>query len=249
MRYPHLERPDFYPITYSLAEAYIRPEFNLKREMEIVCTLRGSKAQPARQRVQTWVEEYVKERMVERAVVGQINTASRTTVSKKYFDLMHNAQIIVTVNPSEWEGDFRLWESMATGALVFVDPVFAPHPYPLVDGEHLILFSSTNKTDLWQKLDYYRKNPDQARRIAVNGYLQAMKHHRTVSMIDFVLRSAHIKQAAASKQPIPQYIYPAQYLVRASIEQQHEIGRTKAPGVFKPVPYVPMKQMANGRVL
>lgn len=70
--FPHLNRPDFYPITYSLAEAYIRPQFNFKREMEIVCTLRGSKVQPARQRVQTWMEEYVKERAVERAVVGQV---------------------------------------------------------------------------------------------------------------------------------------------------------------------------------
>jgi hypothetical protein len=70
--FPHLTRPDFYPITYSLAEAYLRPKFNFKREMEIVCTLRGSKTQPARLRVQTWVEEYAKERKVDRAVVGQV---------------------------------------------------------------------------------------------------------------------------------------------------------------------------------
>jgi hypothetical protein len=70
--FPHLTRPDFYPITYSLAEAYLRPKFNFKREMEIVCTLRGSKTQPARLRVQTWVEEYAKDRKVERAVVGQV---------------------------------------------------------------------------------------------------------------------------------------------------------------------------------
>ena len=70
--FPHLLRPDFYPITYSLAEAYVRPVFNFNREMEIVCTLRGSPQQPARKRVQTWVEEYVKERSIEKAVVGQV---------------------------------------------------------------------------------------------------------------------------------------------------------------------------------
>lgn len=170
-------------------------------------------------------------------------------MSKKYFDLMHNALIIVTVNPSEWEGDFRLWESMATGALVFVDPIFAPHPFPLIDGEHLILFSNTNRTDLWSKLDYYRENPDQARRIAVNGYLQAMKHHRTVSMIDFVLRSAHIKKAAQMKEPIPEYIYPAQYLLRESIKQKQEIFVSQMPGKFDLVPYKPAKNFASGSVL
>ena len=70
--FPHLLRPDFYPITYSLAEAYIRPAFNFKREMEIVCTLRGSTQQPARKRVQSWVKEYVKERSIEKAIVGQV---------------------------------------------------------------------------------------------------------------------------------------------------------------------------------
>ena len=235
--FPHLNRPDFYPITYSLAEAYIRPQFNFKREMEIVCTLRGSKAQPARQRVQTWMEEYVKERSIERAVVGQINSASRTTVSKKYFDLMHNAQIIVTVNPSDWEGDFRLWESMATGALIFVDPIFAPHPFPLTDGEHLILFSNTNRTDLFGKLDFYRKHPEDARRIAINGYLQAMKYHRTVNMIDYVLRSAHVKRAIDRHETVPEYIYSAQNLLQETIRQKHEIARTLSPGRFQPIPY------------
>ena len=70
--FPHLKRPDFYPITYSLAQAYLRPKFNFKREMEIVCTLRGSHVQPARLRVQNWVEEYVKTNAIERAVVGQV---------------------------------------------------------------------------------------------------------------------------------------------------------------------------------
>lgn len=238
--FPHLTRPDFYPITYSLAEAYLRPKFNFKREMEIVCTLRGSKTQPARQRVQTWVEEYAKDRKVERAIVGQINSDSRTTVSKKYFDLMHNAQIIVTVNPSDWEGDFRLWESMATGALIFVDPIFAPHPFPLIHGEHLILFSNTNKTDLWNKLDYYRANPLEARKIAINGYLHAMKHHRTVSMIDYVMRSAHTKRMIQFGEKIPNYIYPAQYLFRETMIQKNEIVKHQSPGVFYPVPYKPV---------
>lgn len=44
-------------------------------------------------------------------------------MSTKYFDKMTHAQIVVTVNPGNWEGDFRLWESMCTGALVFVDPI------------------------------------------------------------------------------------------------------------------------------
>ena len=53
----------------------------------------------------------------------QIDGASRRSVSLKYFQKMTHAQIVVTVNPGMWEGDFRLWESMCTGALVFVDAI------------------------------------------------------------------------------------------------------------------------------
>jgi hypothetical protein len=56
-------------------------------------------------------------------VAMQIDGSSRRKVSTKYFDKMTHSQIVVTVNPGNWEGDFRLWESMCTGALVFVDPI------------------------------------------------------------------------------------------------------------------------------
>ena len=152
---------------------------------------------------------------------------------------MHNALIIITVNPSDWEGDFRLWESMATGALVFVDPIFAPHPFPLIHGEHVILFSNNNKTDLWTKLDYYRSHPEEARKIAINGYLHAMKYHRTVNMIDYVLRSAHIKRAIERKLPIPPYTYSAQYLLKTSNEQKKYMIDNQWPGIFEAVPFTP----------
>ena len=145
---------------------------------------------------------------------------------------MHNAKIIVTVNPSEWEGDFRLWESMATGALIFVDPIFTPHPFPLIDGKHIVLFSNSNKTDLWQKLDYYRQHPDEARKIAITGYLHCMKYHRTVSMIDYVLRSAHIKSSISRREEIPEYEFPGQYLLNRLRRQKDDIIASQIPGVF-----------------
>ena len=153
-------------------------------------------------------------------------------MSRNYFDLMHNSRIIVTVNPSEWEGDFRLWESMATGALVFVDPIFTPHPYPLIDGEHLVLFSNSNKTDLWQKLDYYRQHPDEARRIAINGYLHCMKYHRTVSMIDYVLRSAHMKSSLLREETLPPYKFTGQYLLNRLGRQRDNLIATQHLGFY-----------------
>lgn len=82
---------------------------------------------------------------------------------------------------------------MATGALIFCDYLDVPHPHPLVHGEHIIFFDNHNMTELALLLDYYRANKQEARRIAYNGYLFAMKYHRTVNMIDYVLRTTVTK--------------------------------------------------------
>ena len=52
----------------------------------------------------------------------------------------------------------------------------------------LSLLDNNNKTDVFEKLDYYRKNLEIARRVAVSGYLHAMKYHRAANLIDYVFR-------------------------------------------------------------
>jgi hypothetical protein len=171
------------------------------------------------------------------ALLLQVNTATRTTVSKQYFEQMFNAQIIVTVNPANWEGDFRLWESMCTGALIFVDPVFVPHPFPLQDKVHVVFFSNSDREDLFRKLDYYRAHPQEARKIAVQGYLHAMKHHRTVSMVDYILRTAHLRRVALtedSPQRLPNYTYTGQYLRYEAQVQEKNIKACHQPGIYQP---------------
>jgi len=158
MDYPHLLKDDVYPLTYSVAEEYAKDVFNKNREIDIMCTLRGHKKMSTRQRVSDWVIEYVAVKNITNAVLGQVNKGSRNNLNEVYFNEMYNAKIIVTVNPAHWEGDFRLWESLASGALVFVDPLNTPMPYPLIHGVHVIYFSNNDKDDLFQKLDYYRQH-------------------------------------------------------------------------------------------
>jgi len=227
--YPSIDTyPDVYPLTYSIAEAYVQPHsFNVQREIDILCTLRGSKLMTTRQRVSDWVALYGQTRNVQNIVTKQLSTATRTQIDRMYFERMYNTKIIVTVNPAGWEGDFRLWEALATGALIFVDPLNVLHPFPLIDGEHIVYFSNRNRTELFEKLDFYRSRPEEARRVAVNGYLHAMKYHRTVSMVDYVLRSVHVKrreqellrrklanESIDDLEKLPEYRYTAQELNR-----------------------------------
>merc|ERR1711918_122615 len=108
---------------------------------------------------------------------------------------MVRAKIIVTSNPSNWEGDFRLCEALASGALIFVDQMYVPRQYEFKENKHLVVYNNWNKTDLFEKLDAYRvgSQKENARRIAVSGYLHAMRYHRAANLIDYIFPTLQIK--------------------------------------------------------
>lgn len=255
LSFAHLDKPDVYPLTYAVTDTYLPQTFRRQRDLEIVCTLRGSKGMSTRLRVTDWLTEYVSLRGIDssKTVIGQINKGSRNSVSKAYFEQMYSSKIVVTVNPANWEGDFRLWEALASGALVFCDPLFVPHAHPLLDGVHVVHFDNSNKTTLFQRLDYYRSNPAEAERVRIAGYLHAMKFHRTVNLIDYVLRSADVKRRGESsneearglrEHDVTQggvnvesshhmYTYTAQYLNAATRAQRKRIIQKKIPGSYR----------------
>ena len=193
---PSLSNPQILPLTFTISDKYVQTVFNSyeNRTLDFVCTLRGSiNRDPARLRVKTWTAEYGAKRSVANYVAGEINQSSRDKIDGDYFSLLHNSKIIVTTNPSAHEGDMRFMESMASGSLVFIDRMLTPFPNPFLDKVHVVYYDNNNKTDLFAKLDYYRNNVDVAKKIAINGYLHALKYHRTSTFIDYVLRTVYFK--------------------------------------------------------
>lgn len=116
---------------------------------------------------------------------------------------------------------------------MFVDPIMVPHAFPLIDGRHVIFFSQNNATDLYNKLNYYREHSEEARRIAMTGYLHVMTFHRTVNSIDYILRTAEVKKAKMKNMQPPAYAYTGQYLIDQTRLQEKAIKKTKLPGLFE----------------
>ena len=55
-----------------------------------------------------------------------------------------------------------------------------------------LCIDNKNRTAFFEKLDFYRSNLKAARRVAVEGYLHAMEHHRAANLIDYVLRVSRL---------------------------------------------------------
>jgi len=118
---------------------------------------------------------WLRELAIPGALVGDVDQGSRFGGGARYWAGLKRAQIVVTANPSKWEGDFRLWEALASKALVFVDHLYAPMPCPLIDGQDVIYFHPYDQADFVKKLEYYLAHPEEARRIAMSGFHKVRK--------------------------------------------------------------------------
>jgi len=63
------------PMSYTLMEAYVRPSLlpDSQRDLQLLCSLRGSSHDPVRLRVRQWVEEYAVARGLRSYRAGQVD--------------------------------------------------------------------------------------------------------------------------------------------------------------------------------
>ena len=137
------------------------------------------------------VTEYIKKNFnnfnIHIGIAGCDGGIGRTTIQKKYYDKMFRSKIVITCNPHNWEGDYRLFEALATGALIFVDKMITPVINPFVNKKHLIYYDVLNLEELKKNIIYYLKNNSERNIISENGYKYACKYHRASNRIDEIL--------------------------------------------------------------
>jgi hypothetical protein len=182
------------PLAYSGADALIHRPSSCERTVGITNVLRKEGFHNInRKKIVEWTEEFVKTRSIENtSFVGEVSTGhSGSKWDKKFLNHLGNSRIVVTCNPNDWEGDFRLWEAMLSGALVFVDCMVIPDlmPYPFQDKMHWIVYDPDNKIEFDALLEHYWSHPDEAELIAEAGYKYTLAHHMPKDRVSYILQS------------------------------------------------------------
>lgn len=126
------------------------------------------------------------------AQIAVPDDGGRASAGAAYWQSMKEARIVAHANPGNWEGDFRLWESLCSKALVFVDYLYIPHAHPLIDGEDVVFYDPLDKQAFIDKVQYYLSHEHEARRIAMNGFYKALRHHRYVNRVDYILNTVNL---------------------------------------------------------
>ncbi|HEY4184853.1 MAG TPA: DUF1796 family putative cysteine peptidase [Polyangia bacterium] len=122
--------------------------------------------------------------------VTECGPVGRSRIDPRYKRCLFDSKVILHANPDPWEGDARLWEALASGALVFVDRMYTPLAHPLIDGEHLIFYDLTDEGMelLERRIIHYLNDDEERRRIAGQGRDFVINHHRSVDRVDEIIR-------------------------------------------------------------
>ncbi len=121
--------------------------------------------------------------------VSECGPVGRARIDPRYKQCLYDSKIILHANPDPWEGDSRLWEALASGALVFVDRLHAPIKNPLTDGEHLIFYDLTDEgmETLERKIIHYLNDDLERQRIGMQGRAFVLEHHRSVDRVSEII--------------------------------------------------------------
>ena len=107
-------------------------------------------------------------------------TAGRAEAPRAYIDDLVRSKIVVTCQPFPWEGDWRLGESLASGALVIANTMVDAYP-GVINSVNVVLYNTTSQ--MLRLVKWYLEHPAAADRIAAAGQALARAYtpDRTVS--------------------------------------------------------------------
>ena len=131
-----------------------------------------------RNRVSTWLIDKFGQTtyQVHCDMIGQHDRVGRRHAQKGYVEAMVTTKILVVAQRDTYEDHYRLWEALASGAMVVTDPMLTL-PSTLQNGTHLLIYHSLEEMVAFVK--HYLEHPDERLGVARAGYSVAMGRHRS----------------------------------------------------------------------
>ena len=182
------------PISYSIKKQYLDRvasanvhERERDTDISIFFTPSEVRDHPGRNQVAQFIKDSFSDMKIQVGICGSNGEAGRSGFQEPYYNQMLRSKIVVTCNPTRWEGDYRTWEALSSGALVMVDRMLTPIVNPLRDGKHVVFYDLSNLAELKKKLLFYLNAPSPREEIAKEGTEFAVKYHTASNRVDEIL--------------------------------------------------------------
>jgi hypothetical protein len=130
-------------------------------------------------------------------LVSECGPVGRSAVDPRYKECLFDSKIVLHANPDWWEGDSRLWEAVASGALVFVDRMCQPITHPLLDGVHVVFYDLTDAgmRELEDRILYYLSHHEERETIGRQGREFVIAQHRSIHRVNEIIDALERRQA------------------------------------------------------
>ena len=177
------------PLSLGLQNDYTKIYFDNNRNLDIVCMFDNRHRGYRRE-----IYHFMKELKGYNKFVGLVkyNKKFYLNINKNYFEKMCSSKIVLTAAPKNHEGDYRLYEALASGALVFTDSFLTPVNNKFIHKKHLIVYNNINQ--LYQLIQYYINNEDERKEIAKNGREYVLKYHTFDNRLEKIIEEIKLKE-------------------------------------------------------
>jgi glycosyltransferase involved in cell wall biosynthesis len=183
------------PISYSVRNEFLDHGaiWNAERNIDIAVFFNPSPALNKTQKIyyRTQVAQYVAREFetlnIFVGILGKSGASGRNSYQAEYFELMQRCKIVVTCNPDRWEGDYRLFEALCSGALVIVDNMLTPLANSFKHRSHLVYYDREDISVLGNLIREFLSDSKERERIAKNGHSYTLEKHTASSRIDEIL--------------------------------------------------------------
>lgn len=173
------------PISYGIRSDFLNYDRSFPIEYDICCMFPATHKRGCwREIIPHIVNEYNGPKFVGNI---QMKGDRYKNVNTEYFRTLRSSKIIVTANPPNWEGDFRLWEALMMGNLVLCDKMIMNIQHPLIDGEHIKYYNSID--ELKTLIAYYTTHCDEAKNIGLQGRNFVLQYHKFADRAEEIIRS------------------------------------------------------------
>jgi hypothetical protein len=135
-------------------------------------------------------------------VLGDVELMECNEIQTQYTEQLIKIKAVVVAQRDEWEGHYRLFEALASGAMVFADKALAL-PDGLEDKENIILYDSAKSLE--DSLLYYLSPKLNKERLSIarKGWEVAMGRHRSWHRVEEVLYGKQLTQVDRPLDPAP----------------------------------------------
>lgn len=121
-------------------------------------------------------------------------------IQLKYVDALLRCQIVVVAQRDEWADHYRLYESLASGAMVLMDQMLAP-PAGLKNKTNVVVYDSLES--LGELIDYYVKHVHKRKSIARRGMELVRGRHRSWHLVEAILFGSPMTHVGDADIPAP----------------------------------------------